>query len=106
MGVVQYVAKRVGLYLAVLFIGLTITFLLPRLMPANPIDGYIGQLQARASGALTRRRHRAAAGQAWSSLYGLKGDLFSQYLSLSRAGGAAFRFRAELHLLPAAGRLR
>jgi len=53
MGVLQYVAKRVGLYLAVLFIGLTITFLLPRIMPTNPIDGYIGQIQARASGALT-----------------------------------------------------
>ena len=45
IGVVQYVAKRFGLYLAVLFIGLTITFLLPRVMPTNPIDGYISQLQ-------------------------------------------------------------
>ncbi|WP_439603414.1 ABC transporter permease [Devosia sp.] len=80
MGVLQYVAKRVGLYFAVLFIGLTITFLLPRLMPANPIDGYIGQIQARASGALTADdivQLRANLEQ----LYGLKGDLFSQYVS-------------------------
>ena len=53
MGVLQYVAKRVGLYLAVLFIGLTITFFLPRLLPTNPIDAYIGQLQSRANGQLT-----------------------------------------------------
>jgi len=80
MGVLQYVAKRIGLYIAVLFIGLTITFLLPRLMPANPIDGYIGQLQSRASGALTPE---AIAGLRANleELYGLKGDIFSQYLN-------------------------
>jgi peptide/nickel transport system permease protein len=80
MGVLQYVAKRVGLYLVVLFIGLTITFLLPRLMPANPIDGYIGQIQARASGALTAES-LAQLRDNLEQLYGLKGDLFSQYVS-------------------------
>jgi len=80
MGVLQYVAKRVGLYLAVLFIGLTITFLLPRLMPTNPIDGYIGQLQARASGALTADAIEQLRSNL-EELYGLKGDLFTQYLS-------------------------
>lgn len=80
MGVLQYVAKRVGLYLAVLFIGLTITFLLPRLMPTNPIDGYIGQIQQRASGALTAEAIEQLRTNL-EELYGLKGDLFSQYLS-------------------------
>ena len=41
MGVVQYVAKRIGIYLCVLLIGLTITSLLPRFMPANPIEAYM-----------------------------------------------------------------
>lgn len=79
MGVLQYVAKRVGLYLVVLFIGLTITFLLPRLMPTNPIDGYIGQLQARASGALTADAIEQLRSNL-EELYGLKGNLFEQYL--------------------------
>lgn len=80
MGVLQYVAKRIGLYIAVLFIGLTITFLLPRLMPTNPIDGYISQLQARAGGVLSQEaitEMRASL----EVLYGLKGDIFTQYLS-------------------------
>lgn len=80
MGVLQYVAKRVGVYLAVLYIGLTITFFLPRLLPTNPIDSYIGQIQSRANGQLTSE----AIAQLRSSLeelYGLKGDLLSQYLS-------------------------
>ena len=80
MGVLQYVAKRVGLYFAVLFIGLTITFLLPRLMPTNPIDGYIGQLQTRAGGALSPESI-AQLRESLEQLYGLKGDLFSQYLA-------------------------
>ena len=80
MGVLQYVAKRVGLYIAVLFIGLTITFLLPRLMPTNPIDGYIGQLQARASGALTADAIEQLRSNL-EELYGLKGDLLTQYLN-------------------------
>jgi peptide/nickel transport system permease protein len=80
MGVLQYVAKRLGLYFAVLFIGLTITFLLPRLMPTNPIDGYIGQLQARASGALTAEAIADLRANL-EQLYGLKGDLFTQYVA-------------------------
>lgn len=80
MGVLQYVAKRVGLYLAVLFIGLTITFFLPRFMPANPIDGYIGELQSRASGSLTPEAIAELRANL-EQLYGLKGDIFLQYLS-------------------------
>ena len=80
MGVVQYVAKRVGLYLAVLFIGLTITFFLPRLMPVNPIDGYISQIQARASGALTGDAI-AQLRENLEQLYGLKGTLWEQYVA-------------------------
>ena len=80
MGVLAYVGKRLALYLAVLFIGLTITFLLPRLMPINPVDGYIGQIQARANGALSAEAI-AELRVNLESLYGLNGDIFSQYVS-------------------------
>lgn len=80
MGVLAYIGKRFALYLAVLFIGLTITFMLPRLMPINPVDGYIGQIQARASGALTAEAI-AELRSNLEELYGLKGNLFSQYVS-------------------------
>lgn len=80
MGVAIYVAKRLGLYFIVLFIGLTITFLLPRLMPTSPVDGYIGQLQSRADGALPPEAI-AELRVNLEQLYGLRGDLFSQYLA-------------------------
>ena len=79
MRLVQYVAQRFVTYLAVLFIGITITFFLPRLMPGDPINNYISQVQSRAGQTLTPE----AAQQLRSSLeqlYGLQGDLFTQYV--------------------------
>jgi peptide/nickel transport system permease protein len=79
MGFVQYCIKRIGIYIAVLFIGITITFFLPRFLPSNPIDGYIAQMQSQAGQTLTPeaiQRLRASL----EELYGLKGDLFTQYI--------------------------
>ena len=38
MSLFKYLASRVGTYLLVLLIGITIIFILPRLMPSDPID--------------------------------------------------------------------
>lgn len=78
MGLARYVVQRLITYLLVLFIGITITFFLPRLMPTNPIDGYISQMQARAGqtlspAAVQQLRHSLA------ELYGLQGSLWTQY---------------------------
>src|SRR4051812_22499341 len=80
MSIVQYFAKRIGVYLVVLFIGLTITFFLPRLLPSNPIDGYISQLQSRANQSLSSEAIVALRSNL-EELYGLKGDIFTQYIN-------------------------
>lgn len=80
MSVLAYVGKRFALYLSVLFIGLTITFMLPRMMPVNPVDGYIGQIQARANGALSPEAI-AELRVNLETLYGLNGDILSQYVN-------------------------
>lgn len=99
MGVLQYIAKRLGLYVAVLFIGLSITFLLPRLMPTNPIDGYIAQLQARAGGVLTTEAIEDLRGSL-EELYGLKGDLFSQYVGYLKRIVTSFDFGPSFAFYP------
>ena len=81
MGVLQYFAKRIAVYFAVLFIGLTITFFLPRLLPTNPIDAYIGQLQAQCQQASLTPEAIADLRVSLEELYGLKGNLISQYFS-------------------------
>ncbi|MEZ4616687.1 MAG: hypothetical protein R2867_14465 [Caldilineaceae bacterium] len=48
MALLQYIIGRIASYLVVLFIGITITFFLPRLMPSDPIEQYIFQLQSQA----------------------------------------------------------
>jgi peptide/nickel transport system permease protein len=100
MGIVQYVAKRLGLYLAVLFVGLTITFFLPRLMPVNPIDGYISQLMSLSSGSLSSEAV-AELRVNLEELYGLKGDLLSQYVSYLERVLLRFDFGPSFAYYPA-----
>src|SRR5918998_1518321 len=80
MGLVQYVGRRLITYVLVLFIGISITFFLPRLMPNDPIEGYIAQMQNQAGQSMTPEaidELRASL----TELYGLQGNLFSQYLN-------------------------
>jgi len=80
MKLAQYIGQRLVSYLLVLFIGITITFFLPRFMPGDPISNYISQVQARANQTLSPE----AAAELRSSLeelYGLKGDLITQYFN-------------------------
>lgn len=79
MKLTQYILQRFTTYLAVLFIGLTITFFLPRFMPGDPINNYISQIQSRANQTLTPEAVQKIR-DSLSELYGLKGSLFSQYI--------------------------
>ncbi len=79
MKLAQYVLQRFATYLAVLFIGLTITFFLPRFMPGDPINNYISQIQSRANQSLSPAAVQEIR-DSLAELYGLKGDLFTQYV--------------------------
>jgi peptide/nickel transport system permease protein len=79
MKLAQYVLQRFATYLAVLFIGLTITFFLPRFMPGDPINNYISQIQSRAGQTLSPEAVQQIR-DSLSELYGLKGNLFTQYV--------------------------
>ena len=80
MKLAQYVLQRFASYLAVLLIAITITFFLPRLMPGDPINNYISQVQARAGQSLTPQATQELRASL-AELYGLQGDLFTQYVS-------------------------
>jgi len=79
MGLLQYIVSRIGSYLVVLFIGLTITFFSPRLMPSDPIEQYIFELQSTAGQSLSVEE-MAYLRETLSQIYGLEGSLFEQYL--------------------------
>jgi peptide/nickel transport system permease protein len=99
MGTVSFIAKRLLLYFAVLFIGLTITFALPRLMPVNPVDGYISQLQSRANQtfdpeAVAELRNNL------EQLYGLKGSILEQYFAYLKRVVIDFDFGPSFTYFP------
>ncbi len=99
MGLRHYIIERVAVYLAVLFIGVTVTFFLPRLMPSDPIENYISQLQNQAGQSMDpetveRLRHSLA------QLYGLEGSLTSQYVAYLKRVFISFDFGPSFSSFP------
>lgn len=99
MGFLQYAAKRIITYLVVLFIGITITFFIPRLLPSNPVDSYIGQMQSQAGQTLTPQATQQLR-DSLQELYGLKGSLFSQYTNYLKRIVTGFNFGPSLSAYP------
>ena len=46
MVLARYLARKIGWTLIVFFVALVLNFLLPRLIPGNPVDAIVGQLAA------------------------------------------------------------
>jgi len=99
MGLLQYVASRFGAYLVVLFIGITITFFLPRLMPSDPIEGYIAQMQNQAGQSMSPEAI-AELRQSLRELYGLEGSLITQYVNYLKKVILGFDFGPSLASYP------
>ncbi len=73
----SYVLRRIGFLLAVLFTAATINFLIPKLVPRDPVTELINQRIA--SGGLTSEG-AAEFGDSLRRLYGLDRPLWQQYL--------------------------
>ncbi|RPJ34157.1 MAG: ABC transporter permease [Planctomycetaceae bacterium] len=74
----EYLLPRLLQWLLVIFVGVTITFLIPRLSPLNPVDQALG----RASTFQTINPDAALAMRnTLLDLYGLEGSLLQQYAS-------------------------
>jgi peptide/nickel transport system permease protein len=74
----EYIVPRFVQWLVVIFVGVTITFLIPRLSPINPVDQALGRLSACQS--LDPNSARMMR-ETLEDLYGLKGNIFEQYIA-------------------------
>lgn len=74
----KYLLQRVGQCLLVIFVGITITFIIPRLAPTDPVEAAINR--ATASGQYTHPEAVDAIRQALTELYGLEGGILQQYI--------------------------
>ena len=99
MGLVQYIGSRILSYLVVLFVGITITFFLPRFMPADPIQNYIFELQTQAGQSMSPQEIEELRATL-EKIYGLEGSLFSQYLNYLNRVILHFDFGPSLSSFP------
>lgn len=74
----RYVARRFGMMVLVIFLAVTINFLIPRMMPGDPIEQQLNQLAASGSGQIGDVQAVAAA---YRARFGLDQPLWAQYLS-------------------------
>lgn len=74
----EYILPRLVQWLMVIFIGVTITFIIPRLSPVNPVEQAIGRLTAFQS---LSPEATLELRQSLLDLYGLEGNVFQQYFN-------------------------
>jgi peptide/nickel transport system permease protein len=72
----EFILPRLMQWAIVIFTGVTLTFLIPRLSPVNPIDQAIGRLTAMQD---MNPEAVVALRESLSDLYGLNGTLLEQY---------------------------
>jgi peptide/nickel transport system permease protein len=78
----RYLAPRLVQYVLVIFLGITVIFIIPRLMPGGPVESAIANLQAR--GSYLDPKAMEATAHALRQMYGLEGTWPEQYVAFWR----------------------
>ena len=78
--IMGYVLPRIGQYIIVVFIGVTVTFIVPRLSPSDPVQSHINRLML--TGQNLNQAELEDFRRSLTSLYGLEGSTWEQYLNL------------------------
>jgi peptide/nickel transport system permease protein len=76
----NYLLPRIGQYIMVIFLGVTLTFIIPRLSPNDPVEAQIAQIMS--SGVQFNAEMIESLRSALTELYGLEGNDWEQYLGL------------------------
>lgn len=74
----EFILPRLVQWAIVIFVGVTLTFLIPRISPINPIDQALGRLT---SFQTLNPESTIALRESLQDLYGLEGSILEQYLS-------------------------
>lgn len=80
-GFITYAIKKIISYLVTLFVGISVTFVLFRLVPGNPIRAYIAAMQQQYSYLIPEAQSII---DEYQKVFNLEGDLFSQYINFLR----------------------
>jgi len=77
----QYLVPRLMQYAFVIWLGITLVFFLPRLLPSDPVEMILAQMTAQASIDPAALEEMAVV---FREMFGLEAGLFSQYVSFWR----------------------
>lgn len=77
--VLNYLIPRIVQYLVVIFLGVTLTFIIPRLSPVDPVEAQINRIMM--SGSQVSPDAVIAMREALTEMYGLSGSPLEQYFA-------------------------
>ncbi|WP_103899232.1 hypothetical protein [Petrotoga halophila] len=75
----RYLLPRIIQFLVVVFVGITVVFIVPRLTPVDPVQQVISQMTSQ--GAFLDPAAVEALRQSLTEMYGLEGGIFQQYVA-------------------------
>ncbi|MCL4251681.1 MAG: ABC transporter permease [Anaerolineae bacterium] len=79
---IQYIVRRTGVFLLVVVLAVTVNFMIPRLIPGDPVEEKLQQLMATSSGSLMTGITEMA--EAYRTQFGLDRPLVEQYVNYWR----------------------
>ncbi len=77
--ILRYLIPRIIQYLTIMFVGITVTFIIPRLAPTDPVEAQVSMMIAR--GNTLDPASIEAMREALTDLYGLSGSPIEQYFT-------------------------
>ena len=77
--ILRYLIPRFIQYLTLIFVGITVTFIIPRLSPTDPVEAQIAMMMAR--GNTLDAQSVTAMQEALTEMYGLSGTPLQQYFA-------------------------
>jgi peptide/nickel transport system permease protein len=75
----RYLLPRILQFLTIIFVGITVTFIIPRLSPNDPVEAVVAQMMSR--GNQLDPQAVASMRSALTEMYGLSGSPFEQYFA-------------------------
>jgi peptide/nickel transport system permease protein len=78
----NYVLPRIGQYFLIIFLGVTVTFIIPRLSPSDPVEAQISRIMSRGGSGQASGEAMEAMRASLTELYGLEGNTWDQYVGL------------------------
>jgi peptide/nickel transport system permease protein len=97
--ILRYLIPRIIQYLTLIFVGITVTFIIPRLAPTDPVEAQVSMMIAR--GSSLDPESIEAMRTALTDLYGLSGSPVEQYSRLGVAcSGATLALRSVISRPP------